>query len=426
MTRELLVAASAWTARILQSGVQLVVMHMFVRLLGAERYSVVVVLQSLVLWFALTEFGLGPAVQNLVSRGRSRGHSEAGLVAGALGLGCLGLLVSIAALVPLADPVGSWLLRRFELGPGTAGRLVLLVGFASAGAAIAGISYRILYATQKGYLTHAYQAGGSLVTLLWAVLLIRAGEPRLPLAVAAVTIPPALSAVAATVHVVAAEGWHWPKWEVLRELARDASGFVVFAVVASTVLQVDYIVMSQVLVARDIIEYTVLNRVFMLAFFVYNAALMALWPTVAECYHSRRLVEMRSYTKRYVAGGLSLIGVTTVGVLVAAPLITSVLAPGVGISLRPMIIVLFGFYICLRVWSDTFSMLLQSADRVRPLVGIVLLQGVLSVGLQFILASRLGVTGIVLGLALSFCLTSAWFGPYQYGVMLRADRRTAG
>jgi O-antigen/teichoic acid export membrane protein len=425
MARETLVTVSAWAARAVQTSVQLVIMHLLVRQLGTEQYSVLVVLQSLVPWFALTEFGLGPSVQNAISRGKSAGDNGAEAVAGALILGSVGLVVSLVAVVLLAEPVGSFLLRRFALEVGRSGKLVLLVGLFSVTAAVGGISYRVLYAHQKGYLSHVYQAGSSLITLFWVLSLARAGTAQLASVLASVTVPPMLAAIAATVHVLTAQPWCSPRAEVIQRLLRDARGFMLFALFASTVLQVDYIVMSQVLVAREILEYTVLNRVFMLAFFLYNAALMALWPTVSELYHGEHFAEIQVYSRRYLTGGFALVAMTTIVFLGARGVIVNLLAPGTNITLRTGTLLLFGAYLCLRVWSDMFSMLLQCAGHVQPLLLIVLLQGLLSVTLQTTLAPLLGVEGILLGLTLTFCATSVWFGPWRYRRLLKRGKGEA-
>ncbi|WP_422824300.1 polysaccharide biosynthesis C-terminal domain-containing protein [Xenorhabdus siamensis] len=75
---------------------------------------------------------------------------------------------------------------------------------------------------------------------------------------------------------------------------------------------------------------------------------------------------------------------------------------------------LFAAYFSIRVWSDTYAMLLQSMNELKPLWLIVPFQATLSFGLQWYLAGKFKIYGILIGLIISFILTVVIFLPIFY------------
>ncbi|MDA8115973.1 MAG: MATE family efflux transporter [Actinomycetota bacterium] len=417
LSPEVMVTGSAWAARLLQVVVQLASVPLLVSYLGVKQYAVVAIVQSLAAWFLLTDLGIGASVQNLLSEARAKGKESGHILASTGLLVCVLLFVFLAGLAFAAVPAQSLLLRRL-VGPtlATAGPILVAAGVAYLLSALGGVAYRVFYGEQRGYWAHAYQSVGSLLTLVWILALQGGPEStrRLLPAILAVAVPPALVALIASGHAFLSK-LAAPQWAVIREILKRARGFGSFSFLAAFVIHMDYVIMSQTLGAREVVEYNILNRVFMLAFFLYNSALMALWPTCAELLAKGAVAGTDRRIRRYLMlGGLLVVG-TTVCVYVLKPVIAKVLAPGAGLNLPASSIVLFGAYLLVRVWSDTFGMVLQSANRIRPLLWMVAAQGVLSVSLQYELSRSIGLNGILIGLIVAFMATSVWLAPLVYG-----------
>jgi len=180
---------------------------------------------------------------------------------------------------------------------------------------------------------------------------------------------------------------------------------------AAITLQVDYIVLSQFLAPTDIALYALTTKVYGLAFFFYNALLMALWPVFAELLARRRVDAVRSHLRLYLELGVGYMVVSTVAMIWLMPAAVRLLAPGQALLPPAALIVGMGVYYTVRVWCDTFATLLQSMSRLRPFWLLVPAQALLSAALQWVLAPRFGLPGVVAGLTLSFLFTVAWALP---------------
>ena len=75
------------------------------------------------------------------------------------------------------------------------------------------------------------------------------------------------------------------------------------------------------------------------------------------------------------------------------------------------LILLLGLYQMVRVWSDTFAMVLQSMNALSHFWLWMPVQALLSIALQWLLAPAYGVYGVVFGLIVSFALTMVWVLP---------------
>jgi len=84
-------------------------------------------------------------------------------------------------------------------------------------------------------------------------------------------------------------------------------------------------------------------------------------------------------------------------------------------------IALFGFYYCIRIWTDTYSMLLQSMSKLKIFWIYVPIQGIISFTAQYLCAIKFGLNGIIIGLITSFLFTAVWVLPLAYTVISRKN-----
>ena len=407
-----LVAASAWLSRIITAIAQLYSIRILLDFLGIDQYAVFVLLTGLTGWFMLADCGTGVSVQNHISEHRANNQSYDELIAAGGLLAIFFLFVTIVALYFIGPYVAPVLMKQFMfLAIAEKERLFFLSGTIAIATGIGGVSYRIWYAMQKGYLSNFVPAVAAVTSVLaLAILKDTASENRLYLGLAAFMAPTALLPVAVLVlqirRSIAVAGR--PRRILAGLIMRRAFHFWIFSVLAAGVLQVDYIVIAQFLNSHDIAVYNISTKVFALVFFFYSALLFALWPVIAESIAKGEWGGVWRHTRQSIIFGFLIIIIGTILLIWLMPVAVSFLAPREAIDIPAGFILLLGAYQLIRVWTDTFAMLLQSMNDMAPFWILVPFQVVASVGLQWALVSRFGIYGAVWGLIGSFVLTVAW------------------
>ncbi len=197
----------------------------------------------------------------------------------------------------------------------------------------------------------------------------------------------------------------------IRGNAFNIGGTIALSII---VLQTDYIVMSQKLSAADIIKYTVTMKIFGLMFFIYTAVLQALWPVCAELRVKMQWRKLHRIIFLNIIGGVFFIGLGTLFIYVLKDYIYSIIANGIDYNISEVVFVLLAVYFSIRVWCDTFAMLLQSMNQLKILWLIVPCQALIGGVTQWYFAEHYGIVGILYGLILSFSLTVFWGLPVYY------------
>jgi O-antigen/teichoic acid export membrane protein len=408
LPRRLWVAGAAWAARVLSAATQLVSVALLVPFLGVEGYAAFSVVTSLAGWFALADFGLGFALQNLVSEAKAKGRPPDSVLNAATPI-VLGLVTAnLAGLFFFGGLLQRFLFRGF--GEGVSREppyLVTLVGVMYVVAAVGGVSYRVFYTEHRGYLGPMYQGVANVVALGFLALLASAynGTAKLLVSLIAWTLPQAVAAIVGywqafhkVVRSVRAN------WEVVGSVWKRSVEFGAFSFMASAVLGVDYLVMSQTLSSHDIAVYSIMSKAFNFAFFVYNALLWAAWPECTEMYCRGEFAELGSTLTRHIQAGALLVVAGTMLIYAGRGLILRILAPDVPLAISDVTVLLFATYYLVRVWTDTYGMALQSASYMRPFWVMVPVQAAISVTTQYFLSRAYGLNGILAGLILAFPL----------------------
>lgn len=410
-----LVAGGGWVGRIIQVLAQLLVVRLLTDHLGVEGYGVFALLASVATWFTLSDLGIAISLQNHISERRVDGADVDTLMLSAslLAIAACGF---VAIIILFTGP----LLARFILSdfaflpPGHKVLVFYAMAFPGIGTALGGILYRIWFAHHRGYLSNLMPAAGTVLGTVGVWLASRAQvEPALPWSVAMFYSPMALLPIGGlAVTLVRLVRYHRPSTEIAVAVLRRALRFWLFGVMAAAVLQVDFIIMAKVLSARDIVVYSIATRVFGLVFFVYNALLMAMWPMCSEAIAGGRWADVRRMIRRYVILGAAFVLVCGIGIEVTKPWIVAILAPASRLAIPGPIVALLTLYYGLRVWTDTFSTVIQSTNRLGVFWIALPFQAAFSVTFQVLGARWLGLEGMILGLIVCFVLTTSWILPF--------------
>jgi O-antigen/teichoic acid export membrane protein len=375
----------------------------------------------------LSDFCIGISVQNHISERRAMASdSEDIVLTGAilsLGAACL-----MGVILLLLGPwLAQLLLGEFSfLSP--AGRTLAFyaMAFPAIGTALGGVMYRIWFARHRGYLSNLLPAAGTVIGTfgVW-VLQHFQGEPKIALATLAYYTPlailPMIALCASTVR--AARGHHRFARSQVKPILGRALRFWASGLLAASVLQVDYIIMVKALNVRDIVVYSVATKLFLLIFFVYNALLQALWPICSESIARHDWHNVFSSSRKYISFGVGFTLLCGILVALANKLIVHVIAPGLNTPIPLTVIGLLTLYIVIRVWTDTFAMILQSMNDLLLMWLVAPVQSLLSISLQFLGARYFGLPGMIFGLIACFVLTAAWMLPLR--CWLHARRASA-
>ena len=420
LTSHRLAILVGWVSRAIGVCCQLLVVRFIIQAVGQTGYGAFGLMTGLMTWFMLADLGVGPSLQNHISERRAAGRSYDDLIATAGMIGVGTALVLICMLYFSSPLLSHILLRKFPYSDEHKELLFLGVGISYVLLAIGNLILKIWYAEQRGVHVNSISGISPVIGLASVFLLRRSFFSSQPGYDVCLLTLGYVSASTSVLFALFLSRWvsslirarnRLVSWTLIRQILVRASNFWIFAILVAITLQADYIVLSQILTPEDIARYNLATKIFSLMFFVFNTALLLEWPRMAERVAKGESKGIAKYATQLALIGVVWIAIATLLLVPALPFLLRILAPGHAIEIGLKLSAVFGIYFMLRCWTDTFSMVLQSASRMKIFWLLGPIQALLSAGLQLMLAPILGVYGIVIGLTLSFALTGAWALP---------------
>ena len=409
------VAISAWLSRAVMAVISLATVRILLKSLGTQQYSVFAILGGLTGWFFLFDLGTGVSAQNYISERRANHQHYSDFIAAGVILSIALFFVAVAVLLIGGPTAARFLFQHYDSFSIVQKRnLFLTVGFLSSLAGLAGFVNRVWYARQLGFLANLAPAIGLAIGFgLVKVVSVSDIANKLYWSSVAFFAPPALLTAAAACTLLP----HIPRqpfatvWNDIRLILHRGRGHWLFAVLATATLKFDYIVMSQLLSSADIVSYNIASTLFTSVFFIYGAMLTALWPNCAEAIARDRWDVIRTYLRRYISLGIGLIILSSCAIAAFRAQILHILSPTTQVSLSLVLIGLFGFYFIIRVWTDTFGMILQSMNALKIFLIAVPVEALIAITLQVILTRRIGILGVPSALIIAYLCTVSWAMP---------------
>lgn len=408
-----LVTLVAWGSRIVQALAQIMMIALLTQILEVEEYTAYILITGLLGWYMLADLGVGISLQNTISELKAK-HTDFNnhivlaqiILLVLFGFFCL-------AIYGVSDIIASYFLENLTINE-SKNHAFFWATIMMTATAIFSASYKIWYAQGKGHWANIIPAIAALISLAAFYVIQQAGPQNSLLfwTLTAYLLPLAALPMFFFIRQFS-KNIQFFTWDIqiAKFLIKRGSHFFIFGLLAAIVLQVDYLVMSQSCSSLEIISYSALSKIFGLGFFVYNALLLALWPVIAEKIAINQWEAVREMIKKYLPMGIIFIILFTITLIFTVPYLLPFLIRNTHIVIAPTLILLFGFYYILRVWTDTFAMVLQSMSDLKPLWYSVPFQAVISATAQIYLAKIYGIYGIVMGLSLSFLLTVVWYLP---------------
>jgi O-antigen/teichoic acid export membrane protein len=378
--------------------------------LGLERYGVWLTLSSLTALLGFADLGLGNGILNTVAAadGREDTRSANMYVSSAFFM-----LASLAALVLLIFGATYAFVPWSSLF-----NLHTPVAMAQTAAACAAfalcfalnlplsVAQRVQMAYQKGYITNAWQAIGSMFSLLgvWAAVHFNAGLPALVLAFMG---GPLASQGLNTLHAFALTFRHvrprliHASRAAISALLKTGLAFLAIQVLITTSLTSDNIIIARVLGAGAVASYGMVWQLFTTASSFIMMFLMSFWPAYGEAQARGDTPWIRHALKTTCALAFAL-SLAAGGILLAFG--RQLISLWVGSQFRPPIALLAASAISCVVVASThpLGIYLMATGRLRfnLILGAALLPATLIT--KVLLLKLIGTPGLPLGTALPY------------------------
>lgn len=424
MKPHLRVALSNWLSRAGSVTAQLLALPVLTSILTTSEFATYAILISFMAWYQLTDLGFGNSTQNTISELLAQNKSSSHIIATACTLGFSILIIGMTALLPL-----SWILEKHFFAQATfntsheLSKIIWLSGTLFIGNTLGIISQKILYAINKGINANIINLVNSMIYLLLLWLTIRFGDPQhyLLSCVLAYTLPMGIIGIMTLgwiAYTYAQWNWCYIKQSFITLRGR-AWKFWTFALLAAATLNVDYMIMSQTLNSKDIAAYNVIFRLFWIGMALYSGLLSATWPVFSRMGIQNDINGIVRLIQNYLIVALSIIFLFAIVLLFSMPLILAWITPNLSIQISSTTILLFGVYIALRIWTDTYAAVLQALSDINIFLTIIPIQAAISITMQWVLSKHFGINGILLGLICSFVFTVAWALPLKLKLKLK-------
>lgn len=410
---------SGWIARIIQVILQIYIIRLLTSILNVDEYAAYTLLMALFGWIVLSDFGLTISLQNFISEMRAKKVSYEAFIGNAIYLLIIIGLLLLLLFFPLSVFLAPGYLVKFNFAINDKIIVFYMAISIMLITVLSSIIYKVYFAIHKGYISNMMPA---LATTVSFILIYFLGEKviytqnanSLFIAVLLSLIPQAVLPLLLMIRYIIKNHIRVKlDSRITRMMIKRGSHFWVFAIFGTLTLQVDYLIASQFLSSSSIILYHILSKLFALVFFIYNSILMALWPVISEHLHKNEWESVFQYIKFYIPLGFLFI-VVSGGILVYIhPFLIKFLIKNTELHANFTIMILFTFYMMIRVWTDTFALILQSVNILKPFWKIVPIQAFLSIFLQIYLAKIYSIEGLLLGIIGSFLLTVSWYLPYK-------------
>lgn len=419
--------AYGWASRLLAMVVSLAMIRIALRLLGAGQFAVFQVMVSALAWTSLVSFGLGPALKNVVSEFRTRVEPDDTLRESAGTVILLAFAVSAIVLVLCSPLVTDLLLRRLSHDSVWAWRAFAVGGVLSVIAALGQVGTEVLYADDSAARVYTISIVTSALTFvaLWVLRLVDRSDPMLILIVLGATLgPPAVSSIVTllTARLLSFRLRFSISADVER-LRALALRFWGFAVLSNLILLVDGFVISQILVAHDIVVYSIMMKVVTVGLVMFTTVIAVVWPEWTRAWELRQYRMLGSRVLRLACIGVAVcipaaaLAVALVPRAIHLWLDDSTLVPSA------TLIVAFIAYLAVRIWTDVHSSALMAGNRVGTASLFAILQATITAPLEYAFGRIWGAEGVIFGLLSGFMLTAAWLFPRRfYGELRRLTK----
>ena len=404
-----LTASATLIQRGLTITISLISVPLTIHYLGAERYGIWLTISSLLLWMALTDFGVaGNALINVLSEADGNGdrRSAQEYVSSAVWT-----LVGIGVVLGLAA-AACFPFIRWNIVFRASGVPVQELNHACA-LAIAffilslplSVQHSVYNAYQDGFVANVWGISTNLASLIALIVVtgLHGGLPQLVLALSGVKFVTGLGGT--YYQFLHRYPWLFPtpsavRWRCVRRLLTLGAKYMLTQLGAFGMMQSQPIIIAQILGPMSVIPFVVAQKVITLPMEVVYMSTAPLVPAFGEAKARNDWVWIKSAYRKASLGSLA-IGLPILLVLsVAARPLIRVWAGASAVPEVPLILWL-AVYNALGVSIIVAGQLLVGVERVNVLAASVVVCALITITSASVCCYEIGLTGVAVAMALS-------------------------
>jgi O-antigen/teichoic acid export membrane protein len=411
---------SSLTVRPLAVLIPVLIVPVFIRYLGTDRYGLFETISGLAIWVGLANLGLGLGLRNRLMDCHVSGDRMLAckyvstLFFVMLGIGLMGFL-TIAG-VTYAVP---WrqVLNAENLAATDDLRLIIFMALAIPLVGVT-LTYApsIYSAYQETHRQNFWDGLSKIATLVACLLLPFTHFGILGAIIALSGIPLVVSLSNEFWLWFHAKPWLRPKWQLfdrslLGGLLHDGLLLFCLSSAAMIMFQADRVVIGILRSSIEVAEFSMVNRCMMLAYGGLTLVLMPLWPAYGEAFRRGDVAWCLQKLRLTTKIGAVFIAAAGIALLVFRTPIFELLSGQQ--ELIPSKLLIVGMVVgCLcRVWADCHSILLNGANVLRPQIALLGINALVAIVLNIAATHYFGNIGTVWSFPVAAALTTLWGYP---------------
>jgi O-antigen/teichoic acid export membrane protein len=416
----------SWTAKIITSIVQIYLVRILIEYLGLDGYAKYLIFTATLPWISLLDYGFGSSLQNKFSTTNNSIGDTSELRKLMLTIQCLLILINI----PITILISYYIFRLTSISNSApevesfVSTLIILLIFSLNTSS--SISYKVLYGLNRGYLSNIYPAASAIITLT-ALIIIHNFESnengKLIYALLSLAIPSLVLSAISNLHILNTSSLkitlkHDP--DNIKTISKNAFAFFIFSALVAASTNLDYFIMANTLQPSEIIEYSILSKVFAFTYFFIYTHFLTLWPTFSRIIPAGNFKKVHYHLKTSIVIGL-LFTITATCIFITTKEYISSLISGEKISINTYGIIFFGLYYCIRLIYDIFSVIISSVSLHKHIIYYMPAQAAVGALLQYLLSIEFGILGIIAGLSISFLIIGIPCNIYIYNKHIKRE-----
>jgi O-antigen/teichoic acid export membrane protein len=383
----------------------LVSVPLTVHYLGSERYGLWITLSSIAAVLGFADLGIGNGLVNAIAGAHGRDDPELAkryvssaffvlvLVVAALGV----LFVPLYAAIPWPSAFNVSSHRAVaEAGPATA----VFVGCMLVGVPLELVN-RVQAGYQEGFMSNVWIGLGGVLGLAGVLVAIQL-KLGLPWLVGAMTGGPV---IAAALNSLFFFGRQRPSlrphirdahWHAARGILGIGSLFLILQLASAAAYQLDSVIVAQVLGPRQVTQFAVPMRLFMLAPLLLTLVVTPLWPAYGEAVVRGDGKWLTRTLRNTVALSVAVsLAVSVVLVVFGRPLVHA----WVGSTVTPSLLLLsaLGVWAVISSVNGPLAVFLNGVNALRFQAVCAVVMVVANVALSIALTEHIGVSGVIWG-----------------------------
>ena len=426
ISRYIVAVGVSWGSKLLTSLMQIILIPLLFKFLGIADFALYNFLIGISAWFSLCELSTNIVLQNNISKSVVKGGEYIKLIGYSFYLYCLLSCVFTLVFVALSPFIYShFIVKIAAIGLNNYVLISAVFGMFYITNAVFQNTLRVYYALNKAFYINSLNLLAAVIGygLIFVILKAKLSNSLAILLVS--SIMPIVLINIFSYYLLIDRKFNFALTEFMHFIIRivlDSRHFFWVTLSGAFVLQLDYFFLAYFLTKQDIIQYNWYMRVFGAAFAFFTILIANYYAQCARLIYSNQLKQVvRGIISKIIIGTMIIIAGCLV-MFTGRNLFSSYFFNH-QIIFSANIILAFGGYFIIRVWTDSWAIPMYNLNQSRYMFKYITIQIILSLILQWLFIKKFGVVGLLAALSLSLLLTMGWLFPYRVLRVVKNNRQ---